>query len=74
MHLLDKAFIAFKHLKLQNMMDIKEIFHLWSINSLIKKTSGSGVTTLANKSAFNNEIKQNRQLAEELNKTMIKNF
>ena len=56
------------------MMDIKEIFHLWFINSLIKNTSGSGVTTLANKSAFNNEIKQNRQLAEELNKTMIKNF
>ena len=34
-----------------------------------KKTTGSGVTTLANKS-----IPQNEQLAEELHKTIIKKF
>ena len=45
------------------MMDIKEVLPLWSINFLIKKTSGSGV---------NNEIKQNQQLAEELHKPIIK--
>ena len=39
-----------------------------------KSTSGSGVTTLANKFAFNNDIKQNLQLAEELHKPIIKNF
>ena len=37
-----------------------------------KKTFGSGVTTLANKSAFNNEIKQNEQLTEKLRKIIIK--
>ena len=30
-----------------------------------KKSAGSGVTTIANKLAFNNKIKQNLQLAEE---------
>ena len=35
---------------------------------------GSGVTTLANKSAANNEIKQNLQLADELHKPVIRNF
>ena len=30
-----------------------------------KKSVGSGITTIANKSAFNNKIKQNPQLAEE---------
>ena len=39
-----------------------------------KPASGSGVTTLANKSAANNEIKQNLQLAEELHKPIIRNF
>ena len=38
-----------------------------------KSASGSGVTTLANKSALNNEIKQNLQLPEELHKP-INNF
>ena len=40
---------------------------------LKKKSPGSGVTTLENKSA-NNEIKQNLQLPEELHKPIIKNF
>ena len=35
---------------------------------LDKKSEGSGVPTIAKKSAFNNEIKQNRKLAEELHK------
>ena len=39
-----------------------------------KKFVGTGVTTLANKSVFNNEIKQNLQLAEELHKPIIKKF
>ena len=39
-----------------------------------KKSAGSGVTALANKSTFNNEIKQNLQLAEELHKPIIRNF
>ena len=39
-----------------------------------KKSAGSGVTTLANKSAFNNEIKKNLQLDEELQKLIIRNF
>ena len=39
-----------------------------------KSTAGRGVTTLANKSAFNNEIKYNQQLAEELHKPIIRKF
>ena len=39
-----------------------------------KKSSGSGVATLANKSAANNEIKQNIQLADELHKPIIRKF
>ena len=37
-----------------------------------KKPSGSGVTTLANKSAANNKIKQNQQLAEKVHKPTIR--
>ena len=39
-----------------------------------KKSAGSGVTTLANESALNNEIKQNAQSAKELLKPIIKKF
>ena len=52
-------------LKVQNGMDIKEVFLLWFINFLYKRTSGSDV---------NNEIKQNQQLAEELHKPNVKNI
>ena len=38
-----------------------------------KKTKGSGVTTLANKSAIKS-LPQNEQLAEELHKPIIKKF
>ena len=38
-----------------------------------KKTKGSGVTTLANKSAIKS-IPQNEQLAEELHKPIIRKF
>ena len=38
-----------------------------------KKTAGSGVTTLANKSAIKS-MPQNEQLAEELHKHIIKKF
>ena len=51
--------------KIQNMMDIKDVLLLWSINFFDKRTSGSGV---------NNEIKQNQQLAEELCEPIIKKF
>ena len=37
-----------------------------------KKSASTGITTLANKSAFNNEIEQNLQLAEELHKPIIR--
>ena len=36
-----------------------------------KSATGSGVTTLSNKFSFNNKIKQNLQLAEELHKPII---
>ena len=39
-----------------------------------KNSADYGVTTLAGKSTFNNEIKQNLHLAEELHKPIIKNF
>ena len=45
------------------MMDIKEAFFQWSINFLIKKTSGS---------SFKNENMLDLQLAEYLHKTIIK--
>ena len=51
--------------KIQNMMDIKEVLLLWFINSLNKKSGGG---------AIKNKIKQNKQLAEELHKRIIKKF
>ena len=39
-----------------------------------KSASGSGVAALTNKSAANNKLKQNQQLAEELHKPIIKKF
>ena len=39
-----------------------------------KKSKGGGVTTLANKYAFNYETKQNEQLAKELHKPIIRKF
>ena len=39
-----------------------------------KKSKGGGVTTLANKYAFNYEIKQNEQLAKELHKPINRKF
>ena len=46
------------------MMDIKEVLLLWFKNYFIKKTSkGNGFA-----------IKQNKQLAKELHKPIIKNF
>ena len=47
---------------------------LWFINFLIKSLKVVGVTTLANKSALNYEIKQNEQLAKELHKPIIRKF
>ena len=43
-------------LKIQNMMDIKEVLLQWFINFLIKKTSGSGIK---------NENISNKELAED---------
>ena len=39
-----------------------------------KKAAVNGTVTLANKSAANNEIKQNLELAKELHKPIIRNF
>ena len=39
-----------------------------------QNSAGYGITTLADKSTFNNEIKQNLHLAEELHKPLIKKF
>ena len=50
-------------LKIQNMMGIKEVLLQWFINFLIKKSKGGSV---------NNEIKQNKQLVEEIHKLIIK--
>ena len=44
------------------MTDIKEVFLLWFISFLIKKSEGSGIIN-----------KENMQLAEELHKPIIKN-
>ena len=49
-------------------MDIKEVWPLWFIIFLIKKTKGSDAT-IANKF-----IPQNEQLAEELHKPIIRKF
>ena len=56
------------------MTDVKKVLLLWFINFFDKKSPGSGVTTLANKYAFNNDSKQNEWLAEELHKPIIRKF
>ena len=69
-------YYVIKHLillKIQKMMDINVVLHQWSINFLIKKTSGGGAT-LANKSAIKNKIVSNKELAEELHIPIIKKF
>ena len=53
------------------MMDTSEDWLLWFINVFDKKSKGSGVTTLANKSAIKS-VSQNRQLAEELHKSIVR--
>ena len=39
-----------------------------------KKSKGSGITMLANKSAVNIKVKPSKQLAQELHKPIIRNF
>ena len=60
-------------LKIQNMMDVKDVLLLWFINFLIKKTA-----SLADKSTsvsgVNNEIKQKQQIADELYEPIIRKF
>ena len=58
-------YYAIKHLillKIQNIMDIKELLLRWFINFWIKKTS------------IENENISNKELAEELHKPIIRNF
>ena len=52
-------------LKIRNMKDIKGVFLRWFINSVIKKTSGSGIK---------NENIPNKELAEESHEPIIKKF
>ena len=66
----DKAFIAAKNSKYDG---YQRGLASMVYNFFDKKTKGSGVTTLENKSVIKS-IPQNEQLAEELNKPIIKNF
>ena len=61
-------FCVIKHLillKIQNMMDIYVDVLQWFINFLIKKTSGG---------AIKNKIMSDKELAEELQKPIIRKF
>ena len=58
----DRHFIS---LKMQNMMDIKEVLLQRFINSLIKKTSDSSIK---------NENTSNNELGKELHKAIIRKF
>ena len=63
-----KIYCLIKHLillKIQNEMDINVNLHQWSINFLIKKTPASGIK---------NKIISNKELAEELQKPIIRKF
>ena len=62
-------------------MDVKGVLLQWFINCLIKKPSGDAVTrarsqTLPSqdKSALENKIISNQQLAEELQKRVVRKF
>ena len=57
-------------LKIENMMDIKELLLQWFINFLIKISSGSNTSGGVVKS----EIKSNQELAEELHKPIVRKF
>ena len=57
-------------LKILNIMN----FDKRSVSLGDKSVAGSGVTKLTNKSAANNEIKQNLQLTEELHKPIIRDL
>ena len=65
----DKAFNIAKDPKYGCQRELASVVY----NFFDKKTKGSGVTTLANKSAIKS-IPQNEQLAEELHKPIIKKF
>ena len=54
-------------------MDINVDLLQWFINVLIKKTAG-GASTLAKKSDVKNKNILNKELAEELNKPIIRKF
>ena len=63
-----KVCARIKHLilpKIQNMMDIKVVLLQWFVNFLIKNKTGG---------AIKNEIMSNKELAEELQKPIIKIF
>ena len=67
----DKAFNIAKNLKYDG---YQRGLTLMAYKFFDKKSSGSGVATLTSKSAANNEIKQNTQLADELHKPIIRKF
>ena len=52
-------------LKIQNIIDIKEVLLQWVINCLIKKTSSG---------AIKNEVVSNKELAEGLNVLIVRKF
>ena len=53
---------------------VYKFFDKKSASSTDKSAKGSGVTTLANKSALNIGLESNKQLAKELHKSIIRNF
>ena len=74
----DKAFNIAKDLKYDGNQSLKYDGNQRGLASMVytffdKKTKGSGVTTLANKSAIKS-TPQNKQLADELHKPIIRKF
>ena len=58
-------------LKIQNVIDIQEVLPQWFINFLTRKTSANCANKFAG-SGIKNENISNKELAEELHKSIIK--
>ena len=67
------AYADFRDLKIRNMMDINVDLLQWSINILIKKASATRANKFASSGTENDNI-LNRELAEELRKSIIGKF
>ena len=67
----DKAFNIAKNPKYDGQRGLTSLVYKFSDKMSAKD---GGVTALANKSAIKNQITQNQQLAEELHKSITRNF